>query len=434
LTGAQPWYIVKKLVRIDEEPEFKYITAIRNEIMSKYITETRQIPEKETFDLIVAGGGVAGIASALSGARRGLKTMLIEKSTILGGLATLGLINWYEPLCDGSGKIMTTGIAEELLKLSVAYGYGNLPEQWTQQGDPKPEPKKRYATQFNPSIFALALNELLVKNGVELRYDMIASWPVMEGSRCTGLITESTGGREYFPAKVIIDATGDADVMARAGVPCRNGVNYLSYVAHGCTVESAKKALDAKNMVYLNDSRFWTGSDLNGRGHPEGLHFFWGIPNEERSEYIRLGQTMLLEKIRDGSLKEGACLYALPGMIQFRKTRCIAGAENFIGEQGLHRENSIGVVGDFRVPGRHYEIPLGVLFNKGFPNLLAAGRIVSADGDGWEIARVIPTAALTGEAAGTAASLMAAEGKQAGELAAGEVQKALEKTGVMIHF
>ncbi|MDR3174489.1 MAG: FAD-dependent oxidoreductase, partial [Treponema sp.] len=208
--------------------------------MSEHIIETRQVPVKEAFDLIVAGGGVAGIAAALAGARRGVKTMLVEKGVFLGGLATLGLINWYEPLCDGAGRTMTTGIAEELLKLSVAYGYGDIPEQWLRQGEPKPEPHKRYASRFNPAVFALALNELLVKNGVELRYDMIASWPVMEGSRCTGLITESAGGREYIPATVIIDATGDADIMARAGVPCRNGVNYLTYTAHGCTAESAK--------------------------------------------------------------------------------------------------------------------------------------------------------------------------------------------------
>ena len=90
-------------------------------------------------------------------------------------------------------------------------------------------------------------------------------------------------------------------------------------------------------MVRLNDGRFWAGSDLNGRGHPEGLRFFWGIPNEERSEFIRLGQALLLEKIRDG-LKDGMCPYALPGMAQLRKTRCIVGGETFTGEDGLRRE------------------------------------------------------------------------------------------------
>ena len=80
---------------------------------------------------------------------------------MLGGLATIGLVNWYEPLCDGEGIVMTTGIAEELLKLSILYGYDNLDEQWKAE-KPGPEPpRKRYATLFNPYVFALALNKLI---------------------------------------------------------------------------------------------------------------------------------------------------------------------------------------------------------------------------------------------------------------------------------
>ena len=174
--------------------------------MSKLITETREVPVKKGYDLIVVGGGIAGIAAAVAGSRQGLKTMLMEKTTVLGGLATFGLINYYEPLCDGEGKVMTTGIAEELLNLSAAYSYHNLQNQWANPGNAPANPQSRYATIFNPSVFALALNELMANEGIELRYDMIASYPVMEGNVCTGIITETTGGREMFPAKVIIDA------------------------------------------------------------------------------------------------------------------------------------------------------------------------------------------------------------------------------------
>jgi hypothetical protein len=401
--------------------------------MEKQITETRQVPVKPGFDLIVAGGGVAGIAAALAGARLGLKTMLIEKSVQLGGLATLGLINWYEPLCDGEGHVMTTGIAEELLRLSVRYGYENLPEHWKDGKNREGKTSGRYAAKFNPGVFSLALNDLIIKEGVELRYDMIASYPVMEGSVCSGIITESAGGREFFPVKVVIDATGDADIAARAGIPCRSGSNYLTYVSHGCTSSSMKKVLETQDMVHLNAGIFWSGSDLDGKGHPEGLRFFNGIANEERSEYVRLGQAMLFESIKSKPINE-ACLYALPGMVQFRKTRCIIGTETFLADDGLHRENSIGAAGDFRHPAKHYELPLGILFNNAFPNLLAAGRIVSADGDGWEISRIIPTAALSGEAAGVSASLLVKQNKAAGELRAEEVQSILAKNGVKLHF
>jgi hypothetical protein len=401
--------------------------------MLKEITESRKVPVKEEVDLVVVGGGIAGVSAALAGRRQGLKTMLIEKASLLGGLATIGLIHWYEPLCDGNGQVMTTGIAEELLKLSIRYSYDNLPDQWKRDEEPGKSQKHRYATVFNPSVFSLALNELLIKEGVELRYDMIGSYPVMEGTLCTGIITESTGGREFFPARVLVDATGDADIAARAGIPFRTGSNYLTYVGNGCTVDSIRKCLDSGNMADLDARKFWMGSDLNGKGHPEGLHLFTGIQNEERSEYIRLGQTMLLDKIRAWQKNE-SCLYSLPGMIQLRKTRCIAGSETFTGEDGIHRNNSIGAAGDFRAAGRHYELPLGILFNDNFPNILAAGRIVSAQGDGWEVARVIPTAALTGEAAGVCASLMVQEKKFVKELSIKQVQGILEKNKVKLHF
>jgi hypothetical protein len=121
-------------------------------------------------------------------------------------------------------------------------------------------------------------------------------------------------------------------------------------------------------------------------------------------------------------------------MIQFRKIRCIVGQETFTGEDGKRLENSIGASGDFRKPGKHFELPLGIIFNQNFPNLLAAGRIVSADGDGWEIVRVIPGAALTGQTAGIAASVMIKQKKPAVDLQARDIQKLLEKRGVKLHF
>ena len=172
---------------------------------------------------------------------------------------------------------------------------------------------------------------------------------------------------------------------------------------------------------------------MNGKGHPEGLHHFTGIENEERSEFIRLGQKLLLDKIQAKPQNE-TCLYTLPGMPQLRMIRCITGKETFTAENGKHSVSSIGAVGDFRHPGRHYEFPLGIIYNNNFPNILAAGRIVSAEADGWEITRVIPSAALTGEAAGIAASLMVKQQKAVFELQITDVQELLIKNNVMLHF
>ena len=79
------------------------------------------------------------------------------------------------------------------------------------------------------------------KEGIDVRLDMIASYPIMEQNRCTGLIVESKSGREFFKADVFIDATGDADILYRGGVPCVQGENFLSYVAYGFGPKDVEK-------------------------------------------------------------------------------------------------------------------------------------------------------------------------------------------------
>ena len=81
------------------------------------------------YDVIVAGGGISGVAAALSAARLGKSTLLLEKNTVLGGLATIGLINFWVPLCNGRGKQIIKGMAEELLRLSIRYGFDSLSDE-----------------------------------------------------------------------------------------------------------------------------------------------------------------------------------------------------------------------------------------------------------------------------------------------------------------
>jgi len=78
---------------------------------------------KYETDVVVAGGGVAGVAAALAAARSGVKVMLLERSFMLGGLATAGLVTIYLPLCDGEGRQVSFGLSEELLKLSIEHGH-----------------------------------------------------------------------------------------------------------------------------------------------------------------------------------------------------------------------------------------------------------------------------------------------------------------------
>ena len=134
---------------------------------------------KYAYDVAVIGGGIAGISAALAAARNGAKTVLLEREFALGGLATLGLIAIYLPICDGMGTQVSFGIAEELLRLSIKYGseaYLNSdevrqPEIWINgTGSIADKKTYRFESLYNPSLFAIECEQLLSENGVKIVY------------------------------------------------------------------------------------------------------------------------------------------------------------------------------------------------------------------------------------------------------------------------
>lgn len=375
------------------------------------------------YDVLVVGGGVAGIAAAVAASRNGAKTMLIEKSCMLGGLATAGLVSWYEPLCDGEGKQMIYGISEELIKLSIKYGFENLPEKWGGRGV-NPIHYDRYATRFSPGIFALALIEYMEENEVALRFDTLATYPDVEDGICKGILVETVGGREYFPAKVVIDSTGDACVCYRAGIPTELGYNYLSYLTHELHPKGVKQIFEKSDFC---SARQWkiVGSDLEGNGHPAGKKTVQVHSADDVTDYMVWGGLKTLERLKTED-KDSRDVMTIPTMPQFRKIRRIIGETELDGsEDGLHIENSVGSFGDFRKKGKHFELPYTTLYNKTVGNIYAAGRIISSKDDGWELTRVIPVAALSGEVAGTAAALCVKNNCKNYELDVKELQDVL---------
>jgi hypothetical protein len=123
---------------------------------------------------------------------------------------------------------------------------------------------------------------------------------------------------------------------------------------------------------------------------------------------------------------------SLPGMPNYRKIRRIVGEYVFDGtEEEVKFDNAVGSMGDFRKRGKHYQLPYTTLYNKNFPNLFAAGRIISATGEGWEITRVIPVAALSGQGAGTAAALCLKTNAYADTLDTALLRKTLTADGIL---
>ena len=139
----------------------------------------RSIPIDTVCDVVVAGGGIAGVAAALAAARQGVSVVLLEKQFGLGGLATLGHVVKYLPLCDGYGKQVMGGLAEELLHRSVAEltkplpaaGFTPVPECWKHDADPAERERKRFYSSFNPYAFQMELETALEESGVTLMYD-----------------------------------------------------------------------------------------------------------------------------------------------------------------------------------------------------------------------------------------------------------------------
>ncbi|HHE73391.1 MAG TPA: FAD-dependent oxidoreductase [Chloroflexi bacterium] len=385
----------------------------------------RRMAFERHYDVVVVGAGVAGVAAALQCARSGLHTALVEKTILLGGLATTGLVNVFLPLCDGLGHQVIFGIAEELLWASLRYGPGAVPAIWT--GDaPRPEigqPMPRLQATFSPAAFALALDEVVLEAGVEPWLDTLVTHPLLEGDRVVGLQVENKSGRGVLYATCVVDATGDADVAARAGAPCVTGHNWLSLWA----LEHAHGA--GLNMVRL-------GADAMGRGHPDNHPIYHGVDGRQVTDFVLAGRALLRARYRaqlaeDPEARAHSFPVTLPTMAQFRTTRRVEGRETLQADAvNLPHPHAVGVMPDWRRAGPLREVPYGALVPRQVRGLLVAGRCIAAEGDAWEVARVIPTAASTGQLAGIAASLAVRRGCTPDALSIASVQEAVREHGL----
>ena len=418
--------------RLRTPPLSVYNRSEVSEMDMNSIIDPRPIIQKRSYDVIVAGGGIAGVAAAVSAAREGARVLLMEKGIVLGGLATAGLISWYEPLCDSRGTKMIGGAAEELIRLAAKYGFDDLPAAWKdgQNAEKRPD---RYATHFSPTIFAAALDAYLAESGADIVLDCMAVYPVMEGERAVGVAAETKQGRVFYGAKALVDATGDASLFYQAGLPTRNGENYMTFVAHGYRRESVMEYAASEDPS-MNQMRKWWffGSDLYGNGHPEALPKLAGVTAEEITDFVLTGRKMLFRQLQTED-REARDVAALPTLPQLRTIRRIVGACEFTATDREICPDSVGSCGDFRPAGwgKHYHIPYRSLYSPKCASLLAAGRVISANREGWEASRVIPVCALTGQAAGTAAAMAALGDGDVRNVCVPALRTKLKRNGVL---
>lgn len=400
----------------------------------RYVEEHGRAPVKGSYDVIVAGGGVAGVSAALAAKRMGKSVLLVEKSLMLGGLATLGLINLFVPMCNGRGKQIIYGMAEELLRESIKYGYDTLPAEW-KDGEPgHGQTTTRYYTRFSANIFAMVLTEMIVDSGIDLLLDSVVSRPVMSGGHCEGLILENKSGREFYEGRMIVDATGDGDVMVRAGMPTVQGRNYFTYTGSMIDMDHIRRACETGNVRDATGGVSGGEASLHGTNQLPGMRLFAGTTAQDVTEYVVKNQKILLEKLKKTD-RLSRDVVTLPGMAQFRTTRHLEGDYVLKAEDRyVHFEDSVSALNDFEYRDALYELPLRSLVKTGFDNIITAGRCASAEGWAWDVVRVIPPAIVSGQAAGVACAQAIDAQAPIYAVPVKPLQAQLERDHVMIHF
>lgn len=397
------------------------------------ITITKKLSVKKEYDVIVCGGGVAGVAAAVTAANNGNSVLLIEKSNILGGLATLGLINLFVPMCNGRGKQIIFGLCEKWVRLSAKHGYDTIPKEW-KDGEPKESTETRYIQRFSPDIFALQLTEEVVSSGADVLFDCIACEPVMEGNICKGILTESKSGTEYYACKMLIDVTGDCDVLRRGGVPVVAGQNFFTYFGKMITLKSCEKAVESKNIHHAFTTISGGNINLFGDNQPDDVPKWSGLSVDEVTDYLLRNQRLVLEKLKTTDRLSREITH-LPFMPQFRTT-CHLDADYTLKVKDAykHFDDSICAINDFQHRDHLFEVPLRCITRKDYPNMLTAGRSAAGAGYAWDVLRVIPPAIITGQAAAHTACLAIKDKVNVAEVNISLLQKKLEEDNIMVHF
>lgn len=380
------------------------------------------------YDVAVCGGGFAGISAALACARKGKKTILFEKQFILGGLGTAGIVTVYLPLCDGLGHQVSFGIAEELLRLSIKMGAEkDFPENWLTDNGTRTEKDKRFQVQYNPQIFAILAEELLRTAGVTIIYGTYAVGVDMSEDRINHIITENKSGRCAYKVGAVVDATGDCDIAKFADAPTDTfnqgnilaawyyslGKNGYKLNMLGCADIPDEEKTEKNKVKTLVNKRFT------------------GLCGEELSQQTCLShQTIYNDLLKKREEDEQIFPVTIATTPQVRMTRKLIG-EYVLSDKEMHTyfEDSVGMISDWKKRGPVYEVPFGTLYSKTVKNLICAGRCTSVNETMWDIMRVIPCCAVTGQAAGVAAAMS----DDFASLDVKKLQAELVADGVVLH-
>ena len=368
----------------------------------KVIQPRHEVPVLCETDVLVVGGGCAGVMSALAAARTGAKVTLVERYGCFGGLWTAGLVLIVLAThveTDQGLKKCIRGIGDELLDRLLKIK-GGIINQGPGMRDPTSDPE---ATKY-------VMAEMLREAGVEILLNSWVTNAVMEGNSIEGILFESKAGCYAVRAKVVVDASGDGDVFGAAGAEHVRHIHRIGLVHRLGNVDriAARKPGDKKGLPNLSSN-----TPL-----PSVRWFNMQGPQGDCLDIRTLTQCELdgrravwekLKKIQQTPGREQVFMLDTASQLGIRASRTLTGLHEVTFEEATANkkyDDVVAVGGAYTFVGnRACQIPYRALVPVKIDNLLATGRCVAADNLMLNYTRLIGPCLVTGHAAGTAAAL-----------------------------